>query len=139
MSKGKRKISLNRWRHQRGEDTQNRYLAAVTDKAHKPPWIVRFRVASSFMDHKAKVDTFAIIKVPWRKRWVSVPIQVKTSWHGRDHHVERFGDLPVLVFVIPTWYWPQRIRNFAFNVLEKVRDQGHGYEDFYRAILRTRS
>jgi hypothetical protein len=126
------------WRQKRGKDTEERFFRALKKRTLvTPEWFIKVRKASPDMDQKG-VDAIVRIDVPTRKRHVSIPIQIKTSWHGlRRYWIKRPSALyrgAVLVIVVPPHFSDDQIRERTYMLLDKIRRGGRRFNDFFITI-----
>ena len=127
--------------HAKGEQSEHRFLSAVQIRHPETPhWLVCIEKADIDLDLRG-VD--AIAHVLYRgEEWAErIPIQVKSSWGGKRHHIAKHaehGAQRVLYMIIHDHLNERDIQKILYAELGKIRAQGMKYNNFFAALLADR-
>ena len=122
-----------------GAINESRFLLLFKEKlSDTPDWFMRMEQASVDLDIRG-VDVLAYIKFSEESEEIRIPLQIKSSKHGkrssRQTHTQ-YTDR-VHVFVVNSSRGDREIRSEVYSFLNAERESGNNYEALIRSILAT--
>lgn len=123
---------------EKGARSEERFFDAATVRLHNTPqWLIGITRADIELDLRG-IDAMAYVLYPGESRAERIPIQVKSSWGGTNHHRAAHPELAkanIVYIVILDDLNDVAIRRILYAELDKRRSRKIRYERILRKIV----